>query len=135
MSVAEDQPKKRKRHTGAVQTPIESVQVLDSQTFDQIGQLRPKIPLVTVLSTIEATNKMNSTELRLRRWFKCTKFDDKCFATRNSGQQFLSHLADKHPNETLFCLYCNNNINNQDNKQYYTHEELVCHSLTLFFFS
>jgi hypothetical protein len=107
------------KKTSNIPTFVENFEEIN----EKYSELREKIPLITLLSSIEETNKMNSTELRLRRWFKCTKFDEKCFATRNSCQQFLSHLTDKHFGQQLFCIYCHSI--NDDNKQFYKHEDLV----------
>lgn len=46
------------------------------------------------------------TERRLFNWFKCTKFEKKCFATRQTPEEFKHHLFAAHPNDELFCIYC-----------------------------
>ncbi|CAG2162296.1 unnamed protein product [Oppiella nova] len=115
-------------HHKRIRSPVlpQYVEVFDTESKDRYQTLTQKIPLVSLMSSSVDTNKMTSTELRLRRWFKCTQFEGKCFATRNTCHQFLAHLADKHPDTRLFCLYCSP-ISGPDPKKYFTHEKLVEH--------
>ncbi|XP_054165968.1 uncharacterized protein LOC128963482 [Oppia nitens] len=104
------------------------LEVFDPNFTDDYADVKQRIPLISVQSTIDdvTNSKMTSTELRLRRWFKCTRFEDKCFATRNGSQQFIQHLVDKHNDHKLFCLYCSP-ISGSDSKNYFLHEDLVEH--------
>ena len=75
----------------------------------------------SVINVVNLDKPLGSlTEKKLRRFFKCTKFNltldryDQCFATKNSKHAFEDHLKTKHKTQSFYCCYCNPNLNNEN---------------------
>ena len=78
-------------------------------------------PMPKVMSKL--SDKLIIEEKKLKRFFKCTKFNLKCgnelfqcFATKNFAKSFVQHLNNKHSFDLFYCVYCYPNINVDENK-------------------
>ena len=87
---------------------------MSKKVVKKLSKSDKKVPeCVSLHRNVSQLNKMlkysdnlNESEITLKNWFKCTKFDENCFKTCPEIQTFKQHMNDMHENRQNFCIYC-----------------------------
>ena len=97
-STVEEPPKQLPEQLNDFSAVLSSIGFMniDEKVFKQLLSMYPS----------GSFDSLRNTESQLANLFKCDVYHHGCYFTADNEAAFLDHVANQHPDQSLYCFYC-----------------------------